>query len=118
MGTIAKALQLLSYFSSNAPEIGLSQFVQLTGEDKATLQALADRGIAWGICTNKPRAYTEPLLERLGIEPAPGSVVSEDCAVCRGGACFGTGISRNWPSRIAKSEPKPFHSASALTGTL
>lgn len=37
MGTIAKALQLLTHFSSDLPEIGLSQFVQLTGEDKATL---------------------------------------------------------------------------------
>ena len=39
---------------------------------------LERRGIAWGISTNKPRAYTEPLLERVAIRPAPGSVVCPD----------------------------------------
>jgi phosphoglycolate phosphatase len=39
------------------------------------LGRLQDRGIAWGISTNKPRAYTEPLLARLDMQPAPGSVV-------------------------------------------
>ena len=39
------------------------------------LVELAARDIAWGIATNKPRAYTDPLLARLGIEPPPGSVV-------------------------------------------
>ena len=42
MGTIAKALQLLTHFSSDLPEIGLSQFVQLTGDDKATLHRRLD----------------------------------------------------------------------------
>ena len=42
------------------------------------LQQLQLRGIAWGISTNKPRAYTEPLLEQLAIEPGPGSVVCPD----------------------------------------
>lgn len=37
MGTITKALQLLTYFSTDLPEIGLTRFVQLTGIDKATL---------------------------------------------------------------------------------
>ena len=36
------------------------------------------RGVAWGISTNKPRAYTEPLLQRLNIQPQPGSVVCPD----------------------------------------
>lgn len=35
----------------------------------------ASRNIAWGISTNKPRPFTEPLLQRLAIDPAPGSVV-------------------------------------------
>lgn len=39
------------------------------------LHALQARGIRWGISTNKPRPYTEPLLEKLNIQPAPGSVV-------------------------------------------
>lgn len=42
------------------------------------LQQLADRGIRWGISTNKPKAYAEPLLERLAIKPDPGSVVCPD----------------------------------------
>jgi len=31
------------------------------------LIALAERGIAWGVATNKPRAYAEPLLIALGL---------------------------------------------------
>ncbi|MFV0478118.1 MAG: HAD family hydrolase [Parahaliea sp.] len=42
------------------------------------LAALVERGIGWGIATNKPRAYTEPLLAALNIQPAPGSVVCPD----------------------------------------
>ena len=42
---------------------------------------LAARDIRWGIATNKPRPYTEPLLEGLRFDPAPGSVVCpEDVA--------------------------------------
>ncbi len=48
---------------------------------KTLLEALTERGIGWGISTNKPRAYALPLLEALAIEPAPGSVVCpEDVA--------------------------------------
>ena len=39
---------------------------------------LEQRGISWGIATNKPRYLTESLLERLDIKPAPGSVVCSD----------------------------------------
>lgn len=42
------------------------------------LDELERLGIAWGISTNKPRYLTEPLLERLDIQPAPGSVVCPD----------------------------------------
>jgi phosphoglycolate phosphatase len=42
------------------------------------LEELDQRGVRWGIATNKPRAYTEPLLARLGIKPPPGSVVCPD----------------------------------------
>lgn len=42
------------------------------------LQVLDERGVRWGIATNKPRAYTEPLLQRLAISPAAGSVVCPD----------------------------------------
>ena len=42
------------------------------------LEDLASKGIPWGISTNKPRAYTAPLLERLQIQPPAGSVVCPD----------------------------------------
>jgi len=42
------------------------------------LAELDRRNVRWGIATNKPRAYTEPLLQRLGLRPAPGSVVCPD----------------------------------------
>ena len=45
---------------------------------ESLLARLLERGITWGISTNKPRAYTEPLLARLDIQPAPDSVVCPD----------------------------------------
>jgi 2-phosphoglycolate phosphatase len=45
---------------------------------ESLLARLQAEGIVWGIATNKPRAYTEPLLARLNIQPPPGSVVCPD----------------------------------------
>lgn len=45
---------------------------------EALLGELHKRGISWGISTNKPRVYTEPLLQRLNIQPQAGSVVCPD----------------------------------------
>ena len=42
------------------------------------LAQLQQRGISWGICTNKPRVYTGPLLQQLDLQPPPGSVVCPD----------------------------------------
>ena len=42
------------------------------------LAELGRRGIAWGIATNKPRAFTAPLLQRLAMQPPAGSVVCPD----------------------------------------
>ena len=42
------------------------------------LLRLADEAIAWGISTNKPSAYTYPLLETIKLRPAPVSVVCGD----------------------------------------
>ena len=42
------------------------------------LTELDRRGVRWGIATNKPRLYTKPLLEKLDIQPQPGSVVCPD----------------------------------------
>ncbi len=72
-GFESKRLRLLELYSevlgtmaSVYPGIG-DLLVKLTGI-----------GIGWGISTNKPRAYTEPLLARLDIRPPPGSVVCPD----------------------------------------
>jgi DNA-binding IclR family transcriptional regulator len=40
MGTVAKALSLLDCFSGSKPEIGLSDFARLSGNDKATTRRL------------------------------------------------------------------------------
>ena len=45
---------------------------------ESLLGELHKRGISWGISTNKPRVYTEPLLQRLNIQPQAGSVVCPD----------------------------------------
>ncbi|WP_238367357.1 IclR family transcriptional regulator [Mesobacterium pallidum] len=37
MGTITKALEMLDHFSRHRPELGLADFVRLTGRDKATV---------------------------------------------------------------------------------
>lgn len=37
MGTISKALNLLTYFSESTPELGLMEFKKLSGQDKATV---------------------------------------------------------------------------------
>ncbi|WP_167854851.1 HAD family hydrolase [Mangrovimicrobium sediminis] len=42
------------------------------------LAALAERGIAWGVSTNKPRAYAEPLLQRIDLPPCPSLVCPDD----------------------------------------
>jgi 2-phosphoglycolate phosphatase len=42
------------------------------------LDGLDARGIHWGIVTNKQERYTLPLVERLGLTPRAGCVVSGD----------------------------------------
>lgn len=44
----------------------------------AAVRALADAGIASGICTNKPEALAEKLLQRLGVREAFVSLVGAD----------------------------------------
>ncbi len=46
------------------------------------LAALSERGIGWGVSTNKPRAYAEPLLRALGML---GDRYAGDATV---GACY------------------------------
>jgi N-acetyl-D-muramate 6-phosphate phosphatase len=45
---------------------------------EALLQQLAAHQIPWGIATNKPAAYTLPLLAALDMQPAPMSVICPD----------------------------------------
>lgn len=40
-----------------------------------TLQFMAERGLPWGIVTNKSHLYTQPILAALDLQPAPGSVI-------------------------------------------
>lgn len=42
------------------------------------LDGLAERGLAWGIVTNKPGFLTTPLLAALGLDACAGCVVSGD----------------------------------------
>jgi phosphoglycolate phosphatase len=45
------------------------------------LAALEARNIAWGVVTNKPARFTEPLLELLGLSQRAASIISGDtCA--------------------------------------
>jgi phosphoglycolate phosphatase len=44
----------------------------------ALLDALEERGVKWGIVTNKPERFTVPLVERLGLLQRAASVVSGD----------------------------------------
>jgi phosphoglycolate phosphatase len=43
-----------------------------------TLAAIEDAAIPWGVVTNKPARFTEPLLERLGLRGRCACVVSGD----------------------------------------
>lgn len=42
------------------------------------LEKLAQHQLAWGIATNKPAAYTLPLMAALNMQPAPASVICPD----------------------------------------
>lgn len=42
------------------------------------LDKLAEHNIAWGIATNKPAAYTVPLMEQLNMQPPPAIVICPD----------------------------------------
>ena len=42
------------------------------------LNTLAQNDIAWGVVTNKPAAYTIPLMQAFGHLPAPGAIICPD----------------------------------------
>ncbi len=46
-----------------------------------TLDALEHKGIAWGVVTNKPARFTDPLMAALGLSKRASSIISGDtCA--------------------------------------
>lgn len=68
MGTITKALEMLNFFSRSTPELGLSDFVRLSGRDKATVHRHLTELMANGFLEQQPttRAYRlGPALLRL-----------------------------------------------------
>lgn len=42
------------------------------------IRTLAQNNIAWGIATNKPAAYTLPLMADLNMQPPPASIICPD----------------------------------------
>lgn len=45
---------------------------------EAVLDEVENRGLSWGIVTNKHRRFTEPLLRRLGLDSRAGCAISGD----------------------------------------
>jgi phosphoglycolate phosphatase len=66
-------LRLLDHYSQQ-----LSAGTRLFEGCRQVLDALAARGLAWGIVTNKPGFLTAPLLIELGLDAEAGCVVSGD----------------------------------------
>lgn len=62
------------------------------------LATLENRGVKWGVVTNKPAWLTEPLLRDLGLAPRAACVISGDS------------------TRNRKPHPEPLLHASALVG--
>jgi N-acetyl-D-muramate 6-phosphate phosphatase len=44
------------------------------------LQAIEQRGLPWGIVTNKPRRFTMPMVAHMGLDVRAGAVISGDDA--------------------------------------
>lgn len=45
-----------------------------------TLQQIEARGLRWGIVTNKPRRFTWPIVEAMGLAPRAAAILSGDDA--------------------------------------
>lgn len=60
------------------------------------ISKLAERGIPWGIVTNKPARFTDPLLAALPLPATPGVAVSGDTV------------------GVAKPDPKPMYYAAEM----
>jgi phosphoglycolate phosphatase len=56
----------------------LCRFTQLFPGMVTLLEALEERNIHWGVVTNKPARFTNPLLEQLGLIGRAASIISGD----------------------------------------
>jgi N-acetyl-D-muramate 6-phosphate phosphatase len=63
----------LDYYAS-----ALAVHTQLFAGAEAALGAIEERGLAWGIVTNKAARFTLPLLDRLGLATRAGVIVCGD----------------------------------------
>lgn len=74
MGTITKALELLNFYSRQTSEIGLGEFVRLTGRDKATvhrhLVELVENGFLEQNQTTRAYRLGPALLRLSGVREA------------------------------------------------
>lgn len=62
------------------------------------LTVLAERGMPWGVVTNKPARFTDPLLAALPLPSMPGVTVSGDTV------------------GVSKPDPKPMYYAAEMLG--
>jgi N-acetyl-D-muramate 6-phosphate phosphatase len=66
----------LDYYASN-----ICVHTRLFGDTAKLIASLEQRGIKWGIVTNKPHRYTVPLMQALGMASRAACMVSGDtCA--------------------------------------
>ncbi|MFA7242222.1 MAG: HAD-IA family hydrolase [Sulfuricellaceae bacterium] len=72
----AARLEFLAFYEHN-----LCNRTRLFSGIAELLDGLERRNIAWGIVTNKPARYTDPLMEKLGLSQRAAVIVSGDtCA--------------------------------------
>ncbi len=72
----AARLEFLAFY-----ERYLCHYTRLFAGVAELLDGLESRGMAWGIVTNKPARFTDPLIERLGLAQRAACIVSGDtCA--------------------------------------
>jgi len=72
----AARLEFLAFY-----ERYLCHYTRLFSGIAELLDGLDQRGIAWGVVTNKPARFTDPLMEKLGLAERAACIVSGDtCA--------------------------------------
>jgi phosphoglycolate phosphatase len=74
-GYAAMAARFLCHYERTLC-VGTRLFPQL----EPVLAKLEQRGIAWGVVTNKPQRFTEPLIDALGLTARCACIISGDSA--------------------------------------